>query len=437
MMKIYVSMLFLIPVLLLNNSFIFMTFLFLFFFMLLMFNVNIFYCSISYVFGMDKLSYLLVLLTIWIILLMLISSYNNANMVMFMLFLYMLMLFLMFSFSCYNLMLFYIFFESSLIPTIFLILGWGYQPERLSSVFYLLFYTLFGSLPLLLSIMYMYNNYGTLYFFILNINLNFYLYLSMVIGFLIKMPMFMFHFWLPKAHVEAPVSGSMILAGVLLKLGGYGLIRVFNFIWSNISHFNLYFINLSLFGGLLISFVCMFQYDIKSMIAYSSVSHMSLVIGGIMTMNVWGIMGSIVLMIGHGLCSSGLFCLANIIYERSNSRSFYLNKGLILTFPSLSMFWFMFCSNNMASPPSLNLFGEILLINSLMIWSKLLMILLGLLSFMSCCYSIYLYSYINHGLIYSSIKMKLNINCREYILLLLHFIPLNILILKPLFLVCF
>jgi NADH-ubiquinone oxidoreductase chain 4 len=139
---------------------------------------------------------------------------------------------LLLTFSCINLFLFYVFFERSLIPTLFLILGWGYQPERLQAGLYLLFYTLFASLPLLMGLFYIMNNFYSLNFLFLKefyIN-NFLLYLFLVFAFLVKMPIFLVHLWLPKAHVEAPVSGSIILAGVLLKLGGYGLIRVFSII---------------------------------------------------------------------------------------------------------------------------------------------------------------------------------------------------------------
>nr|AWB98571.1 NADH dehydrogenase subunit 4 [Anopheles costai] len=392
---------------------------------------------ISYYFGLDMISYGLILLSFWICALMLMASekvliMNNYEKLFIFMILFLLLM-LVLTFSSMSMFMFYLFFEASLIPTLFLILGWGYQPERLQAGVYLLFYTLLASLPLLVGIFYILNFMNTLSFTLLlnmsfcNMNL---LYLSLILAFLVKMPMFLVHLWLPKAHVEAPVSGSMILAGILLKLGGYGLLRMFSLLQVSGVKYNYWWISISLVGGVLISLVCLRQTDLKALIAYSSVAHMGIVLSGVLTMTYWGLTGSYALMIAHGLCSSGLFCLANISYERMGSRSLLINKGLLNFMPTLSLWWFLLCSGNMAAPPTLNLLGEISLLNSIVSWSWVSMIMLAFLSFFSAAYSLYLFAYSQHGKIYSGVYFFSVGSVREFLLLMLHWLPLNLLILK-------
>lgn len=197
-----------------------------------------------------------------------------------------LLIFLFLTFSRISLFGFYLFFEMSLIPTMFLILGWGYQPERLQAGVYLLFYTLLASLPLLVGIFYINDLLMCIDISVLVGRgfVNELLYYRMVMAFLVKMPMFLVHLWLPKAHVEAPVAGSMILAGILLKLGGYGLLRVMPFISVVGVKVNFIWVGVRLVGGVLVRLVCLRQVDLKALIAYSSVAHMGIVLGGMMTL---------------------------------------------------------------------------------------------------------------------------------------------------------
>lgn len=403
---------------------------------LLTINYQTFYYNISYFLGIDLISYGLILLRIWICSLIIISrelvfKFNNYTNYFLFLILFLLIA-LVLTFSSINLFLFYVFFESRLIPTLFLILGWGYQPERLQAGIYLLFYTLIASLPLLISIFFISNNILRLNIFIL-INYSFYyyyFYFTIIFAFLVKIPIFLVHLWLPKAHVEAPVSGSMILAGVLLKLGGYGLIRVFPFILLIGLKFNYVFVSISLIGGFLIRLICLRQIDIKALIAYSSVAHIGIVLRGLLTLTFWGLSGSYTLIIAHGLCSSGLFRLANITYERVRRRSLIINKGLLNFIPRLSLWWFLLCSGNIAAPPTLNLLGEIRLINRIVRWSYYSIIFLSLLSFFGAAYSLFLYSFSQQGKIYSALY-SFSINyTREFLILFLHWFPLNLLILN-------
>nr|QDG01008.1 NADH dehydrogenase subunit 4 [Tenebrio molitor] len=396
------------------------------------FNNSFIYLSMGM--GMDLMSYILILLSFWICSLMIMASgkiyLSNNWFGMFNFVVLVLLISLYMTFGSMNLFMFYLFFEVSLIPTLLLIVGWGYQPERLQAGIYLLFYTLLASLPMMIALFFIYLHFNSLVFFFFSGDLNslfFYVLVNFV--FFIKIPMFFVHLWLPKAHVEAPVSGSMILAGIMLKLGGYGLMRlmmIFSFIGMKI---NLFFISLSLVGGLFFSLICLRQSDMKSFIAYSSVAHMGLVLSGIMTLNYWGLAGALVMTVAHGLCSSGLFCLANISYERVMSRSLYLNKGMINLVPSLSFFWFLLVSCNMAAPLSLNLLGEIMLINSILSFSKFNMLFLMMISFFGAVYSLFLYSYSQHGSLYSGTYSFFPCSFREYLLLVLHLLPLNVMVL--------
>nr|YP_009343056.1 NADH dehydrogenase subunit 4 [Faxonius luteus]APS87283.1 NADH dehydrogenase subunit 4 [Faxonius luteus] len=390
--------------------------------------------------GADYLSIILVMLSVWIIMLVVYSSQmvkkTNKFSSLFLLMNLALLFALLMTFCSMDYLMFYLSFESSLIPTLILILGWGYQPERAQAGIYMLFYTLFASLPLLMSLISLYVTGGSLTMGLVKMGvedismISVLWYFFTVLAFVVKLPMYLFHLWLPKAHVEAPVAGSMILAGVLLKLGGYGLIRVLSVFVEENKVFCWVWVGVSVLGGVFVSILCLRQVDMKSLIAYSSVAHMSLVFGGLVVFSWWGMNGAVIIMVGHGLCSSGLFCLSNIIYERLGSRSLLVNKGLLSLMPSLGLWWFLLSISNMAAPPTLNLLGEINLIISVMSWSKVSMVGLIGLSFFSAAYTLYLYSISQHGSFFSSLYACCSGKLSEYYVLGLHWIPLNFMILK-------
>lgn len=394
---------------------------------------------LGYNLGLDYVGYIFIYLRIWIIFIIIVARervkiLNNFHSVFIFVNLILLVR-LIFRFRALNYLFFYIRFEVSLIPTLILILGWGYQPERIQAGVYMLFYTLTLSLPLLVSLLYIFYESGTL---VINFNLKLLSqdfrrviwYFSRVIAFLVKLPIYVFHLWLPKAHVEAPVAGSIILAGVLLKLGGYGLIRLLPMFQKMRIFYSWLWVSLSLWGGVVVSLLCLRQVDMKALIAYSSVVHISLVLCGLIIFRFWGFIGSVVVMVGHGLCSSGLFCLANIVYERLGRRSLLIRKGLLRFIPRIGLWWFLIRVGNIAAPPSLNLVGEVRLIIRLVRWRRLSILVLALVSFFGARYTLYIYSLSQHGVFFNSLYSCSSGKVREYCVLFLHWFPLNFLILN-------
>nr|YP_009566978.1 NADH dehydrogenase subunit 4 [Cryptopone sauteri]QBB73601.1 NADH dehydrogenase subunit 4 [Cryptopone sauteri] len=386
-------------------------------------NLNM---NLSMFMSMDYYSYLLIILNFWVMGLMFMGLMSIEETLKKMMFLMMMIILMMF-FLMSNIMLFYLFFEMSMIPTFMLIIYWGYNLERMSAAYYMLMYMLFISLPFLIYMMNLYIKLGSLSFYIILTmkmkELSLWSFLTIMGMFYIKMPIFFFHIWLPKAHVEAPVYGSMILAAILLKLGSYGLLRFLMFFLKSSLKFNNLIISIGIIGSLLVSFICLVQIDMKSMVAYSSVVHMNLMLCGLMSMYKLGFISSYIIMISHGLCSSGLFYMVNLFYYRTSSRLLMMNKGLINLMSSFTLWWFMLCSSNFSFPLSFGFIGEIYILGVLISWSSILMMYLIVISFFSSAYSLYLFSYVQHGEILNLNHYNSG-NFKEMLILIMHMFPL-------------
>jgi len=378
----------------------------------------------SHSLSVDYISIRLIVLTLWLVLLILSARYHTYRRKRFFLVILILLFSLILRFSGGRIVMFYFYFEWSLIPTFLLVIGWGYQPERLRASLRLLFYTLFASLPLLLIIfvlmktLFVFSFRGLPYCGKTVFQCS---PLLMFIGrfaFMVKFPIYFVHLWLPKAHVEAPVSGSIILAGILLKLGGYGLLRLSPLMVINI--ISLPYCIIALWGGSILRVMCLRHRDIKVLIAYSSVVHIALVIAGILSSNRWGIEGRIIIMIAHGACSSGIFAQANIMYERRHSRRLMLNKGYLNLIPLMRLIWFILIVGNFGGPFTLNLVGEILLILSVINVSFIFWPAVSFLRFFSAAYSLILYRSTQQGVSSRSVITFPCLSFRELLLVFRH-----------------
>nr|YP_009186467.1 NADH dehydrogenase subunit 4 [Hexagrammos otakii]YP_010950523.1 NADH dehydrogenase subunit 4 [Hexagrammos stelleri]AKJ86810.1 NADH dehydrogenase subunit 4 [Hexagrammos otakii]WMI36479.1 NADH dehydrogenase subunit 4 [Hexagrammos stelleri]BAX03782.1 NADH dehydrogenase subunit 4 [Hexagrammos otakii]BBU25757.1 NADH dehydrogenase subunit 4 [Hexagrammos otakii] len=393
----------------------------------------------------DPLSTPLLVLTCWLLPLMILASQNHTTSEplnrqrTFITLLTSLQIFLIMAFGATEIIMFYVMFEATLIPTLILITRWGNQTERLNAGIYFLFYTLAGSLPLLVALLLLQNSAGTLSLLTLPysdpVEMTSYAHklwwAGCLLAFLVKMPLYGVHLWLPKAHVEAPVAGSMILAAVLLKLGGYGMMRMVVMLEPLTKELSYPFIVFALWGVIMTGSICLRQTDLKSLIAYSSVSHMGLVVGGILIQTPWGFSGALILMIAHGLASSALFCLANTSYERTHSRTMILARGLQMVLPLMTAWWFIASLANLALPPLPNLMGELMIITSLFNWSWWTIVLTGAGTLITASYSLYMFLMSQRGPLPAHIIALAPSHTREHLLMALHLIPLLLLILKP------
>ena len=295
-----------------------------------------------------------------------------------------------------NFVWFYFFFELSLLPIFFIIMGWGYQPERLNAGKLMFLYTACASLPLLAALLYASQIYSdpsiskTLSLTTTPVRWHV-IWLASNLAFLVKFPMFMTHLWLPKAHVEAPVMGSTILAGILLKLGGLGVVRTAPILFR-LSYVNILIINFRLLGGAWVAIMCLQQTDIKVLIAYSSVSHIRVAIAGILSQTSIGYIFGALVLVRHGLASTLIFMGSSTMYSITNRRILPINKGFLILIPQFRFLWATICVSNFGGPPFINLWVELGAFIAIMAHSVYLTVPLAIMALTTFAYSLILYT---------------------------------------------
>lgn len=341
------------------------------------------------------------------------------------------------AFSCSDLLTFYILFEAILFPMFLMIGIWGSHKNKIFASNQLVLYTVFGSFSLLLSLILLINLTGTCNIFVIKSfllpshleNLIFFL---LFISFAVKVPMFPLHLWLPKAHVEAPTIGSVLLAGLLLKLGSYGFLRYSIFLFPYASEkFTWLILSLCSIGVVYSSITTLRQIDLKRFIAYSSIAHMNYIVGGLFSKSIAGIAGSLLLQTAHGFSSSALFLCIGFLYERYGTRNIFYYGGLASLMPIFTIFFFFFSLANLGLPGTVNFIGEILIMNGIFerfSFTSLIM-LLGL--FFSALYSFVLLSRLLFGPFSSFISFYGDLSRREFLILLPLFLSVIVFGLVP------
>lgn len=333
-------------------------------------NISTLHSFVNHIcFGIDGISLFFILLTTFLIPLCLLTTFkiNFIKISEFCLYFIVLEIILIFSFISIDLICFFYFFESILIPMFFIIGIWGSRDRRVWAAFYFFLYTLFGSVFLFFSVLVIYYDIGiTSFYLISKVSIDFnkqvILWLFLYLAFSVKIPTIPMHLWLCEAHVESPTAGSVILAGLLLKLGGYAFLRIILPVFSKATIYFLPLVDtLALISIIYASLTTIRQVDMKRIIAYSSIAHMNLVVLGIFSNNIQGISGSIFLMLAHGIVSSALFFLIGILYDKYYTRIILYYGGLVQTMPLFSFFLLVFCLANIGLPGSCNFIGELVI----------------------------------------------------------------------------
>jgi proton-translocating NADH-quinone oxidoreductase chain M len=383
--------------------------------------------NIHFFLGVDGISLFFVILSTFLVFICILSSWFSIKKHLKQYFICFLLMnsFLIVVFSVLDIVIFYIFFESILIP-MFLIIGvWGSRTRKLKAAYQFFLYTLIGSLFMLLAIFVIFFETGTTDFQILN-NVSFskekeiFLWLAFFLSFSVKVPMVPVHIWLPEAHVEAPTAGSVILAGILLKMGTYGLLRysVCFFPYASLYFTPLVYV-MSVVAIIYTSLTTLRQIDLKKIIAYSSVAHMAFVTIGIFTFNIYGVEGSMLIMLSHGFVSSALFLCIGVLYDRHHTRLIKYYSGLAQVMPIYSFFFVFFSMANLGFPGSSSFVGEFLTLVGSFQSNTIVTFLASTGMVTGAGYSLWLCNRILFGSLSSQyIVQYIDINRREFAVLL-------------------
>ncbi|BCG68818.1 NADH dehydrogenase subunit 4 (mitochondrion) [Collybia sordida] len=391
-------------------------------------HLNLFHLN----FGIDGVSIYFVLLTTFVTPIALLSNYTNINknLKFFLISFLVLETLQICTFVSLDLMLFYIFFESVL-PILFIIIViFGHGIDRFRSAFLFFLYTLAGSLPMLLCILVIYSNIGSTDFQLISLceislDSQKILWLGFFLAFAVKTPLYPFIIWLPKAHSDSPLAGSIILAATILKLATYGYIRVLiNFLPDATNYFSPLVQTIAVITIIYASLSTIIQQDTKRLIAYSSVAHMGVVVLGLFSNTIQGIEGAILLALAHGFVSPALFtCVGGIIYDRTGKRIINYIRGLATYMPVFTILFFVFTLCNTGIPLSLNFLGEQLSLLGIWQQNPIIAALGATGILLSACYSLFLYNRLSYGSYSPHLPALKDINRREYYLLISLLIP--------------
>ena len=382
------------------------------------FNINLYL-------GLDGISLFFIILTTFLIPICMLISYEMIikNVKEYFILYFILEFCLIISFSVLDVLIFYIFFESVLIP-MFLIIGiWGSRERKIKASYLFFMYTLAGSLFMFIAIIHIFLTVGTtdyqiLYYSNFNFSYEKFYFLAFFLTFAVKVPMLPFHVWLPEAHVEAPTGGSVMLAGILLKLGSYGMIRFLVPLFPKATlFFTPYILLLCLISIIYASLTAIRQTDLKRIIAYASVAHMNFIILGIFSLTLQGLEGSIIQMISHGLVSSGLFFSIGCLYDRYHTRFINYYGGLAHTMPLFCIALFIYVLANMSIPGSSSFVGEILILAGVFEDNTTTAIFATIGMFLGGIYSLLFYNRICYGNIQNIyLKIYYDLTYREFLI---------------------